>query len=260
MNNVQEPTPQRLKGKVVVVTGAGQGIGKAYSRRLAEEGAQVLMVDINEKAVREAAAELREASLDVQGWALDVARAEDVKRFADELSEQHPRIDGLVNNAAIFSSLKLMPFWEIDPAQWDQVMAVNVRGPWMLVTALLPMLRAAGGASVVNIGSDAVWMGKPGYLHYVVSKAAVYGMTHAMARELGADNIRVNTLSPGFTTTEVPRETFTEAQLTGILKSQALQRVASTGDMVGVVSFLMSEDSRWITGQTLHVTGGLLHR
>ena len=102
--------------------------------------------------------------------------------------------------------------------------------------------------------------GKTGYLHYVASKAAVYGMTHAMARELGPDNIRVNTLSPGFTTTEVPRSTFTQAQLDGIMNSQVLKRLADTGDMVGVAAFLMSDDSRWMTGQTFHVTGGLLFR
>jgi NAD(P)-dependent dehydrogenase (short-subunit alcohol dehydrogenase family) len=139
-------------------------------------------------------------------------------------------------------------------------MAVNVRGPWLMVKALRPLLIAAGGASVVNIGSDAVWMGKDGYLHYVASKAAVYGMTHAMARELGPDRVRVNTLSPGFTLTEVPRETFTQAQLDGIMRSQSLKRTGTTDDMVGVVAFLIGDDSRWVTGQTMHVTGGLLFR
>lgn len=250
----------RLAGRTVVVTGAGQGIGKAYAKRLASEGAHVVLVDVNEAALGASCAELQSQGLSVEAQTLDVSNASAAQQFAAELGRRHSGIHGLINNAAIFSSLKLKPFWEIDPAEWDRVMAVNVRGPWLLVSALRPLLIASGGASVVNIGSDAVWMGKDGYLHYVASKAAVYGMTHAMARELGNDGVRVNTLSPGFTVTEVPRETFTQQQLDGIMRSQALKRIANTDDMVGVVAFLVSDDSRWITGQTLHVTGGLLYR
>jgi len=254
------PTSQPLRGKNILVTGGGQGIGKAYARRLAADGASVVIVDISETTVASSVAELRDQGLDVQGFTADVSDAQAMQAFAGRLAQTCPALHGIVNNAAIFSSLKLKPFWDIDAAEWDRVMAVNVRGPWLVVSALLPLLRAAGEASVVNIGSDSVWMGKTGYLHYVTSKAAVYGMTHAMARELGPDQIRVNTLSPGFTTTEVPRETFTQAQLDGIMKAQALQRVATTEEIVGVVAFLMGADSRWITGQTMHVAGGLLSR
>ncbi|OXR50717.1 2-hydroxycyclohexanecarboxyl-CoA dehydrogenase [Pusillimonas sp. T2] len=250
----------KLMGKTVVVTGAAQGIGKAYAERLASEGAQIILVDLKPEPLAEAVEDLRAKGLSAEGKVLDVSNEQDVKRFAQELGQQHPKIHGLINNAAIFSTIKLKPFWEIDASEWDRVMAVNIKGPWMLVGALLPYLRAAGSASVVNIGSDAVWMGKAGYMHYVASKAAVYGMTHAMARELGGDDIRVNTLSPGFTETNVPRETFTQAQLNGIMSAQSLKRVANTDDIVGVASFLISDDSRWLTGQTLHTTGGLLFR
>ena len=260
MNPSASQSAGRLSGKVVIVTGAGQGIGKAYARRVASEGAHVALVDINAQALGATCAEMQAEGLSVESWTLDVSRPEDVQGFAAELGRRHPAVHGLVNNAAVFSSLKLKPFWEIEPAEWDRVMAVNVRAPWLLVAALRPLLLAAQEASVVNIGSDAVWMGKDGYLHYVASKAAVYGMTHAMARELGTSGVRVNTLSPGFTATEVPRETFTQQQLDGIMRSQALKRIASTDDMVGVVSFLLGPDSRWVTGQTIHVTGGLLFR
>lgn len=258
--NTETTMSRNLLGKVVVVTGGGQGIGKAYARTLAARGAHVVAVDINPAAVAECARELRDEGLSAEGEVLDVSSSKDVQAFGESLASRHPAVHGLVNNAAVFSSLKLKPFWDIPPEEWDLVMAVNVRGPWLMVKALQGLLVEAKGASVVNIGSDAVWMGKDGYLHYVASKAAVYGMTHAMARELGPDLIRVNTLSPGFTMTEVPRETFTQAQLDGIMRSQSLKRTATPDDMVGVLSFLMSEDSRWITGQTLHVTGGLLFR
>jgi 3-oxoacyl-[acyl-carrier protein] reductase len=253
-------TSHSLRGKSILVTGGGQGIGKAYARRLASDGAKVAIVDISDGSVRATVQELQAQGLDVSGFTADIADVHSMKEFAGKLAAVCPQLHGIVNNAAIFSTLKLKPFWEIEAAEWDRVMAVNVRGPWLVVTALLPLLRAAGEASVVNIGSDSVWMGKTGYLHYVTSKAAVYGMTHAMARELGSDQIRVNTLSPGFTTTEVPRETFTQQQLDGILNAQALKRIASTDDIVGVVAFLMGPDSRWITGQTMHVAGGLLSR
>lgn len=250
----------RHAGKVIVVTGAAQGIGKAYAERLGREGAQVVLVDLNADALDAAVKDLRSQGITAEGRTLDVSDEQAVKQFAQDLSAQFPKVHGLINNAAIFSTIKLKPFWEIDTSEWDKVMSVNVKGLWMLVSAMLPQLRAAGEASVVNIGSDAVWMGKTGYMHYVASKAAVYGMTHAMARELGADNIRVNTLSPGFTETNVPRETFTEAQLNGIMSAQSLKRVANTDDIVGVASFLISDDARWITGQTLHTTGGMSFR
>jgi 3-oxoacyl-[acyl-carrier protein] reductase len=154
----------------------------------------------------------------------------------------------------------MRPFWEIPIEEWDRLMAVNLRGPWMLTSALLPGLREARGASVVNVASDAVWLGRPGYLHYVASKGGVAGMTHSMAHELGGDEIRVNSISPGPTYTEVPRGTVSPEQKRAMQAAQALHRDASPEDMVGVVAFLLSDDARFVTGQTLHVSGGLVHR
>ncbi len=248
---------ERHSGRSYVVTGSGQGIGLSYARRLGQEGARVVLTDINKSAVDTAAENLRGEGIDAVSFTFDVSDPEACETFAEALKESHARIDGLINNAAIFSTLTLKPFWEIDPAEWDKVMAVNVRGPWLLVRALLPLLKQAENASIVNVGSDAVWAGKDLYLHYVASKGAVFGMTNAMATELGPMSIRVNSLSPGFTTTEVPRETFTEKQRDAILAGQALSRVATTDDMIGVGSFLLSNESRWITGQTIHVNGGM---
>jgi 3-oxoacyl-[acyl-carrier protein] reductase len=190
----------------------------------------------------------------------DVADEASCQRLADDVGNRHGRVDGLVNNAAIFSTITMKPFWEISVAEWDTLMAVNLRGPWLVTKALLPALRRSPGASIVNVASDALWLGRPGYLHYVASKAGVYGLTHSMAHELGPDGIRVNTVSPGPVFTEIARETVTPQQKDAMLAAQAIKRPAGPQDMVGAVVFLLSDDSGWMTGQTLHLNGGLVHR
>jgi len=256
-----------LHGKVVAVTGAAQGIGRAYARRLIAEGCQVIMADRDHGRVIEAANGIAGGAA-VGGKAvprhLDVADEQSCDALAAEILDTYGRLDGLVNNAAIFSTITMKPFWELTVSEWDAVLAVNLRGPWLLTRALLEALRnsarSSGGASVVNVASDAVWQGRPGYLHYVASKAGVAGMTHAMAHELGEANIRVNTVSPGPVYTEIPRATVTEAQKAAMLAAQALKRPAGPDDLAGTVVFLLSDDSAYITGQTIHVNGGLIHR
>jgi 3-oxoacyl-[acyl-carrier protein] reductase len=249
-----------LDGRVVVVTGAGQGLGRAYAHRIAADGGTVVIADINEEAGQGVAAEISEKGGSAQFRRLDVADPESCAVLAGALSGEFGALHGLVNNAAIFSTIQMRPFWEIPIGEWDRLMAVNLRGPWLLTSALLPALRAACGASIVNVTSDAVWMGRAGYLHYVASKGGVAGMTHSMAHELGDDEIRVNSISPGPTYTEVPRGTVSPEQKQAMQAAQALHRDAGPDDMSGVVAFLLSDDARFITGQTLHVSGGLLHR
>lgn len=249
----------RLDGRTIVVTGAAQGIGAAYARRLVAEGATVVLADRN----AEGAAALA-ATLDGPGKAvahpLDVADRTSSRALAERVGEDHGRVDGLVNNAAVFSTITMKPFWEITDDEWDAVLAVNLRGPWLLVSELLPLLRRSDSASVVNIGSDAVALGRPGYLHYVAGKGGVHGMTWSMARELGEFGIRVNTLSPGPVYTEVPRETVTPAQKEAMLAAQCLRRAAEPDDMIGTAMFLLSDDAGYLTGQTISVNGGLVHR
>lgn len=254
----------RLADRVVVVTGGGQGLGRAYAHRIVEDGGTVVVADLNEEKGAAVAAELSTGRARAQFVRLDVSDPASVTAFAERVTSEHGAVHGLVNNAAIFSTIQMRPFWEIPTEEWDQLMAVNLRGPWLVASALLPALRAGAaagrGASIVNVGSDAVWLGRSGYLHYIASKGAVAGMTHAMSHELGGDEIRVNTISPGPTYTEVPRDTVSPQQKTAMQAVQALHRDAEPGDMVGVVAFLLSDDSRWVTGQTLSVNGGVLHR
>lgn len=246
--------------RVVVITGAAQGIGKAYAEAVAETGATVVLVDVNEEKVTAAAADLHAKGLLASAETVDVSDEASCADLAQRLGDAHGAVHGLVHNAAIFSTIEMKPFWEISVREWDLLMAVNLRGPWLLTTALLPLLQAAEDASIVNIASDSLWLGRGGYLHYVASKAGVYGMTHSMAHELGDFGIRVNSLSPGPVFTEIERGTVTEAQKEGMRNAQALKRLAGPDDMVGVLRFLLSEESKWMTGQTFHVNGGLLHR
>nr|WP_211661396.1 glucose 1-dehydrogenase [Modestobacter muralis] len=249
-----------MEGRVVVVTGGGQGLGRAYAQRIVEDGGTVVIADLNEEKGSAVAAELGADGATARFHHLDVGDPASVSALADAVTAEFGAVHGLVNNAAIFSTIAMKPFWDIPIDEWDRLMLVNLRGPWLLTSALLPALRAAGGASIVNVGSDAVWLGRPGYLHYIASKGGVTAMTHAMAHELGGDLIRVNSISPGATYTEVPRGTVSAEQKAAMQAAQALHRDAEPADMVGVLAFLLSEDSRWVTGQTLSVNGGLLHR
>lgn len=245
--------------RVIVVTGAAQGIGLGYARRLVADGHEVVLADLNIDRAQQAAADL-----DGPGTAhaahLDVSDEASCRSFAADIESSYGRLDGLVNNAAIFSTIEMKPFWELSVAEWDGLMAVNLRGPWLLTTALLSALRASDSASVVNISSDSFVMGRRGYLHYTSSKAAIVGLTNSMAHELGDFGIRVNAISPGPVYTEIDRGTVTPEQRTAMQGAQALHRDAGPDDMVGVVAFLLSADAQWVTGQVISVNGGLLHR
>ncbi|MFJ6359467.1 SDR family NAD(P)-dependent oxidoreductase [Pseudarthrobacter oxydans] len=251
-----------LEDKVVVITGAAQGIGRSYAGRFITEGATVILVDKSQDGVEHAAASLNEDGAKGKAIAhvVDVSDRQSCRQLASSLTDDFGRVDGLVNNAAIFSTIEMKPFWDITDDEWDQIMAVNLRGPWLLTSVLLPLLRASDSASIVNIGSDAVAMGRQGYLHYVASKGGVTGMSFAMSHELGDSGIRVNTLSPGPVYTDVQRGTVTSAQKESMVARQALHRTAGPEDMTSLAAFLISNDSSYITGQTISVNGGLIHR
>ena len=246
---------ERLKGKVAIVTGGASGIGKAIALRLARDGAAVVIADIQNFG--EAAAEIAKASGSrTLGLEVDVSSMEDVERMAAETIRALGRLDILVNNAALFSSLELRPFGEIPVDEFRRVMEVNVMGVWLCCRACVPHMRKGGYGRIVNLASGAPLKGVPLFLHYISSKGAVIAMTRGLAREVGKDGITVNSLAPGFTLSEnVAKHAAHVRQGEATKMTRAIPRDETPEDLVGTVSFLASEDAAFITGATLTING-----
>ncbi len=241
----------RLTGRVVLVTGTRQGIGRAYGKAIAAEGASVVLCDLTDPV--EVADEIRATGSDVLSCAADITSQSAMCELVDRADKKFGRIDALVNNAGLFTTLKPQPFEQIESAEWDRVMAVNVRGTFECVRAVAPVMRRQKYGKIVNIASGTVFKGSTGLMHYVASKGAVIAMTRSMARELGADNICVNVVAPGNTPPEGAEPNERGA---ATVATRALRRVETPGDIVGAVVFLFSGESDFITGQTLIVDGG----
>ncbi|HEV2357743.1 MAG TPA: 3-oxoacyl-ACP reductase family protein [bacterium] len=247
-----------LSGKTAIVTGAARGLGAVYARALIERGASVVAADVAEPADEA----WRRAPDGQDGIPMcyvraDVARESEAVRLAEEAARRFGGIDILVNNAAVYGDLgRKKPFDEISGAEWDAVMAVNVKGVWQCAKAVVPYMRARRAGKIINVSSSSVYRGTPGLAHYVASKAAVIGLTRVLAQELGADNICVNAVAPGLVRTDASRRLNPDDYFERGRERQAIKRVMEPGDLVGTVVFLASAASDFVTGQTFVVDGG----
>jgi NAD(P)-dependent dehydrogenase (short-subunit alcohol dehydrogenase family) len=246
----------RLDGRVVILTGAGGAIGSVYARRLAREGARLALLDVDGPRLRAVAGDCRELGADVVELVADVSDAGAVREAVAETASRLGGVDALVNNAALFSTLQLRPFEEIPAEEVDRILAINVRGPFLLCQAVVPHMRRRGGGKIVNIASGTVLSASTGFAHYVTSKGAVFALTRALARELGADHITVNTLAPGLTITEAVRAQYSEERLAASRRLRCLERDEVPADLEGTLVYLLSTDSDFVTGQMIVVNGG----
>ena len=242
----------RLEGKVALVTGGAQGIGKAIAEQLAADGARIVIADL--KGAETAAADFR----DGVGLTVDVANEDDVARMAEETVERCGSIDVLVNNAGLYASLAMRPFEEIPLEEWRQVMDVNVASMFLCCRAVVPVMREQGGGKIVNISSGTPFRGVPFLLHYVTSKGAIVAFTRALAREVGQGAIHVNCVAPGFTMSAgVQAHPEVVEKLRDVsVAARTIQRDQVPEDVVGAVVFLCTPAADFITGQTMVIDGG----
>lgn len=247
---------RRLEGRVAIVTGAAQGIGAVYAKALAAEGAAVVVSDVLDAGP--VAGAIQEAGGRALAVKSDVTDAKSVQAMVADAMTAFGGIDILVTNAALFGTLSPKPLTEIDSAEWTKVMEVNVRGVFECVKAVTPEMRRRRYGKIVNIASGTVFKGVPMLLHYVTSKGAVLAMTRCLARELGDDGIRVNTLAPGLVMSEnvIANPAWKGAVVANNIASRAIKKELYPADLTGSLVYLCSAESDFVTGQVVVVDGG----
>lgn len=242
-----------LQGRHILVTGAARGLGAEIARRLAGQGATLILADIAEEAGRATAQALGARFLPV-----DLGDPASIAALADAVAERTGGVlHGLVNNGAIATGIGGIGFEEIEIDSWDRVQRVNVRGTWLMTRAAARLLRASGAGRIVNVASDTALWGAPNLMSYVASKGAVMAMTRSLARELGPDRIGVTTVAPGILTTE-STEYVPEARHRFYAEGRAVPGPQGPEEITDVVAFLLSEGALTLTGQTLPVNNGLV--
>jgi NAD(P)-dependent dehydrogenase (short-subunit alcohol dehydrogenase family) len=249
----------RLKDKIAIVTGAATGLGLAIARKLAREGARVVVADIREpqRGVDALAAD----GLSALAVEVDIASERSVEAMVQSTVSAFGTVDILVNNAAISQEIKLTPFEQISKAEFDRMLSVNTVGVFLCCKAVSPILRAKQSGRIINLTSGTAFKGSPFLLHYIASKGAVMSMTRSLAREFGPDNVLVNAVAPGYTLSEgnLANLEFLAVYRKAAIESRSIPRDAWPDDISGAVAFLASEDAAFITGQILAVDGGSVY-
>lgn len=248
----------RLDGRVALVTGGAKGIGRHYVQALAAEGASVVIADIADGSALAAELGAKHGGSSVMSAVFDVSNEEQVRALVAESIERFGKIDILVNNAALYATLPTLKVTEIDVALWEQVMAVNIRGPFLMVKHVAPHMIARKSGKIINVSSSTVARGIPEFSHYVTSKGAVTAFTRAISRELGEYGICVNTLAPGFTLSDtgLTNTLHVEKSRAAAVQRRAIKRDEYPEDLLGTLIFLASSDSDFMTGQVLAIDGG----
>ena len=252
----------RLAGRSAIVTGGARGIGRHYCEALAAEGAEVMIADIADGSALAQELAAKSGRNATASTTFDVSDEVAVKRLVAATLARFGQIDVLVNNAALYAPLHEQKFTEIDVDLWDKVMAINIRGPFLMVKHVAPHMIAQKSGKIINIGSGTVFRGIPQMVHYVTSKGAVSAFTRSLSRAVGTDGICVNTLAPGFTLSDSVVEnnpTHVKSSRDNAIQRRAIKRDAYPPDLIGALIFLASSDSDFITGQTIAVDGGAVN-
>lgn len=247
-----------LKDKVIIVTGAGTGIGKACAMEAARRGAKVAVVDMNPGSTEQSAEDIKAIGAECIPVVADISLEQDTARMAKVVHDHYKRIDILVNNAGLWGALSRKPIDQMSVEEWDRVMAVNLRGTFLAIKAVYSIMREQKYGKIINIASTTAFFGSPFLLHYVTSKAGIIGLTRSVAREVGEYGICVNAVAPGFTLTDGSLSNTGQERANQLATQTILKRVALPQDIVGTILFLAGPESDFMTGQTLVVDGGMV--
>ena len=249
MEGVRDTGP-KLKDKVAIVTGGAQGIGRAFCLGMADEGAKIVVSDINLDAGNATVKDIKAKGAEAMAIKTDVSVPSDTLEMAQKTIERFGRIDILVNNAAVFARIKvtMAPFYELDLDEWDRVIDVNLKGPFLCARAVFPYMKEQKSGKIINISSATFFKGSDAFVHYVASKGGVIALTRSIATTLGKYNINVNSIAPGRTFSEDPDDETALRQSEGFASRRLIQRIEYPEDLVGAAIFLASSDSDFITG------------